>query len=50
MKKNKKLTLKEFVEKMKRLVYKKRSPIKPTKIIRDKTKYNRKKKHKKNDE
>lgn len=47
-KKKKIKTLHQFIEEMKKLVLKApRSGVKPTRVIRDKTKYSRKDKHKK---
>ena len=47
-KKKKLLTLSRFVEEMKKLVLKApRFGVKPTKVIRDKTKYTRRSKHRK---
>jgi len=48
-KKRKKLTIQELIDKIKELVYKRRAPIMPTKVVRDKRKYTRKKKHRKQD-
>ena len=46
MAKRKLLTLAKLKKKLEELKYKFRSSIKPTRVIRDKTKYRRKKKHK----